>query len=430
MRDIEWRHQQHPSGYLPHRVILPLTVPPLWDRSIWGPLEPALDGLFGAILSTYREYLARGDRAWLRSVWPHVRLAVDYVMSNHDRGDGVIEGPQPNTYDVAIQGPNTFIGALYLAALRAEEEMARLLGEAEDAQRYRQRYQTGKDAVERGLWNGEYYIHRFDPETQATMAYGEGCLSAQLVGQWWAHILDLGHLLDPERVRGALASIYKYNLKNSLKGLELSGRRFLCEDEPGLLNCTWPKGGRPQAPLLYCDEVHTGMEYVVSGTMLFEGMIDEALAVVTATRGRQDGRLRSPWNDVEFGDHYVRAMSSWALLEAAAGYRYDAGAGHMAFAPRIGGDDFRCLFVASEGWGRYRQRLTGDTFHAELGLDWGRLALRQLTLAAAARDLRVTTDGQAVPVPVEQHGSALTLRFVEPVTIEAGQTLAVEGHTG
>jgi uncharacterized protein (DUF608 family) len=429
MRDTEWFHQQHSSGYLPHRVVLPLTVPPLWDRPLWGPVEPALDGLLGAILSSYREYLTSGDAAWLRSVWSHVRLGLQYVMSNHDRGDGVIDGPQPNTYDVAIQGPNSFIGALYLAALRAGEEMARVLREPLDAERYRQRFQSGREAMERELWGGEYYVHRFDPATQGAMAYGEGCLAAQLVGQWWAHILGLGHLFDPERVRQTLASIHKYNLKKEIKGLHLTGRRFLREDEPGLLNCTWPKGAPPASPLLYTEEVHTGMEYAVAGAMLFEGMVDEALDIVAATRGRQDGRLRSPWNDVEYGDHYVRAMSSWALLEAAAGYRYDAAAGCMAFAPRIGAEDFRCLFVAGEGWGRYSQRLAVGAFHAGLSLDWGRLTLRQLDLAVAARDLHVTLEGQIVPAAAQLDGAGLTLRFAEPVTIAAGQALSIEGPT-
>lgn len=431
MRETEWRHQQHHSGYLPHRVALPLTVPPPWGRPTFGPAQPALDGLLGAVLKTYREYLAGGDLGWLRSLWPHVRLALGYVMSNHDRGDGVIDGPQLNTYDVGIQGPNTFIGSLYLASLRAGEEMARLVGAPGDAERYRQRFESGRRAMERELWDGEYYIHRFDPATQAAMAYGEGCHSDQLLGQWWAHVLNLGHLFNPDRVRRALASIRRYNLKKSLEGLALSGRRFLRGDEPGLLNCSWPKGGRPLVPLMYSDEVWTGIEYAVAGAMLFEGMVDEALEIVAAARSRQDGRLRSPWNDIEYGDHYVRAMSSWALLEAAAGYRYDAGAASMAFAPRIGAEDFRCLFVASEGWGRYRQRLTGDAFHAELCLHWGQLTLRELTLAvAAARDLRVMVEGQAVPASAEWGNASLTLRFAEPITVAAGQALSVEGRAG
>ncbi|MGQ9571726.1 MAG: GH116 family glycosyl-hydrolase [Dehalococcoidia bacterium] len=430
MRDTEWRYQQHPSGYLPHRVVLPLTVPRPWSRPSFGPVEPALDGLLGAVLKTYREYLASGDVGWLRSLWPNLRLALEYVMSNHDRGDGVIDGPQPNTYDVAIEGPNTFIGSLYLAALRAAEEMAGLLGEREDGERYRQRFESGREAMERELWHGEYYVHRFDPATQAVMAYGEGCHSDQLLGQWWAYVLGLGHLFDPERVREALASIHRYNFKKSMEGLVLSGRRFLRDDEAGLLNCSWPKGGRPLVPLLYSDEVWTGIEYAVAGAMLFAGMVDEALEIVAAVRSRQDGRLRSPWNDIEYGDHYVRAMSSWALLEATAGYRYDAAAARMAFAPRIGAEDFRCLFVASEGWGRYWQRLAPDAFRAELHLDWGRLTLRELALAVVASELQVTVQERVVAVDTERQDATLTLRFVEPVTLVANQALSIEGRAG
>ncbi len=50
MRDTEWDLQQHPSGYLPHRVLLPTYLPRIWDREIGGPANPALDGLLGAIL--------------------------------------------------------------------------------------------------------------------------------------------------------------------------------------------------------------------------------------------------------------------------------------------------------------------------------------------------------------------------------------------
>ena len=43
----------------------------------------------------------------------------------------LFKGEQPNTYDISIFGPNTFIGTLYLAALRAAEEMAKLQCENE-----------------------------------------------------------------------------------------------------------------------------------------------------------------------------------------------------------------------------------------------------------------------------------------------------------
>ena len=40
------------------------------------------------------------------------------VIDTNDHVTGTVKGPQPNTYDVAMYGVNTFIGSLYLCALR------------------------------------------------------------------------------------------------------------------------------------------------------------------------------------------------------------------------------------------------------------------------------------------------------------------------
>ncbi len=42
------------------------------------------------------------------------------------------------------------------------------------------------------LWNGEYYIQIPDPTPARD--YDTGCHADQLLGQWWAHMLDLGYL--------------------------------------------------------------------------------------------------------------------------------------------------------------------------------------------------------------------------------------------
>jgi hypothetical protein len=101
-------------------------------------------------------------------------------------------------------------------------------------------------------------------------------------------------------------------------------------------------------------------------------------------RGRYDGRKQNPWNHVECGDHYVRALSAWVLLEAAAGYRYEAGAGALTFAPVLAAADFRGPFVTAAGWGTYTQRLTPGRLMVSLRLAAGRLELRRLSLQPTA----------------------------------------------
>ena len=426
MRETEWLRQQHESGYLPHRVVVPFYLRRPWDRYIGGPPYPALDGLLGGVLKTYREFLALGDATWLESLWDHVRLALDHVIERYDRGDGVIHGPQPCTYDVEIEGPNSFIESLYLAALRAAEVMAKTVGDTESAARYRDRFRKGRKAANDLLWDGEYYAHRFDPETESLLAYGRGCHADQLFGQWWAHSLGLGHVLPPARVRRALSSIVKYNCRDDFSDHVQFPRKYVRDDEAGMLNCTWPKGERPDTPLMYSDEVWTGIEYEVAALLLFEGMVDEALRIVETVRKRQDGRLRSPWNDVECGDHYVRAMSSWALLEAAAGYLHDASKSLIEFAPRIRPENFKCFFATATGWGQYSQRIKDGGMTARLSVLWGNVALRELRLACGSSDKVAAKIGSKnIPLSAKRARDRIVIRFKEPIEIKEDQSLRV-----
>jgi hypothetical protein len=43
------------------------------------------------------------------------------------------------------------------------------------------------------------------------------------------------------------------------------------------------------------------------------------ILVLTDTRNKYDGTRRSPWNEVECGDHYARPMASFLLFEIASG---------------------------------------------------------------------------------------------------------------
>jgi hypothetical protein len=429
MRETEWLVQQHESGYLPHRVVVPLYIRRPWDKYIGGPPYPAVDGLLGGILKTYREYRACGDRQWLGSLWKHVRLAIDHVIERYDRGDGIIHGPQPCTYDVELEGPNSFIESLYLAALRAGEEMAKVMGDTESARKYRERFRMGKKAADALLWDGEYYAHRYDPETEAIQAYGKGCHADQLFGQWWAHSLALGHVLPGNHVRRTLASIVKYNCHDDFTDKFQFPRKYLRDDEAGMLNCTWPKGERPDTALLYSDEVWTGIEYEVAALLLFEGMVDEALDIVAKARKRHDGRLRSPWNEIECGDHYVRAMSSWALLEAAAGYAHDASQHLIQFAPRIKPENFKCFFATATGWGQYSQRINGDAMTARLSVFGGKVLVRELRLACDSpgiiADVVAKIGRRNIPLSAKKTSHGLAIRFIEPVDIREDQTLKV-----
>ncbi|HRK34034.1 MAG TPA: GH116 family glycosyl hydrolase, partial [Candidatus Hydrogenedentes bacterium] len=438
VRETDLLVQMHPTeNYIPHRTILPLSLPRL-GKSIGGPEHPALDGELGTVLKTYREWLMHGDRAWLSKVWPRVRDLMYYVMKEHDvDGDGVIKGEQPNTYDTHLFGSNTFIGTLYLAALRAAEEMAKLVGDADSATAFRDRFEKGRNGYDATCWDGEYYYNVFDAlgaddnTYNTNNCYGPGCFSDQLLGQWWAHLLGLGYLLPEQRVKAALHAIYKHNWRASLSDHAHTQRVFAKGNEKGLLTGTWPKGGRPERPILYCDEVWTGIEYHVAATMIYEGMVTEGLQIVRGARERYTGSQRNPWSEIECGGHYARAMSSYSLLHAAAGFVYDAGTASISFAPRVTPDNFKSFFTASNGWGSMSQQRGANRQQNMLELRYGNLSLRSLSIALSETKGRpaqvlLSMDQRKVACNARFRQNSCIMSFAKPLDMSFGDTLRID----
>jgi uncharacterized protein (DUF608 family) len=325
MRETEFEILQAPDGSIPHRVLVPTYLRQRWGEPIGGPLDPALDGMLGTVLKTYREVRLGAGLPWLATVWPRLTRVLDHIRGGWDPDStGVLRGAQPATHDVDLFGVNTFMGTLWLAALRAGQRLAALVGEHPVAQEWGQLFERGSTAYDDLLFNGEYYEQRLDPDDPAEHAWGTGCLSDQLIGQWWAHLLDLGHLLPREHVREALRSIVRFNLRDGFDGFDHPFRSFAVDDDRGLLVCSWPRGGRPAVPIRYADEVWSGTEYQVAAHCRLEGLVDESDAILAGLWERYDGRRRNPYNEVECGDHYVRSMAGWTVLEAMTGQRWNA----------------------------------------------------------------------------------------------------------
>ena len=380
----------------------------------------------GTILKLLREYRTSGDENYLKEMWPHAKRAMEFTFREWDPdGDGIMEGDQPNTYDCAVHGWSSFTSSLYLASLRAAEEMARHLGDEEFAVECRKRFDTGTVKLDEALWNGEWYVQKPDPGKSMDMQYGEGCHADQVFGQWWAHLLDLGYVLPRDHVRTALSSVMKHNFMESFVGFRQGPRIFASDHDSGTLICSWPKGGKPEKPTLYSDEVWPGIEYEVAGLMLFEGMVQEAFAVILAARGRYDGIQRNPWNEVECGDHYARSMSSWTLLEAALGYRYDAGKRAMGFAPAATPECVRGPFVAAEGWGTFEQELGEDGAHVEISIARGSLTLSTLSLSLPGAVCKAAVGERSIEVMATRDGDMVTITLPEGFRLEAGECLSI-----
>jgi len=89
----------------------------------------------------------------------------------------------------------------------------------------------------------------------------------------------------------------------------------------------------------------------VAAHLIAEGFVKEGLTIVKAMRSRYDGRIRNPWNEYECGNYYARAMASYALLGALAGFRYSAVQRTFWFGPQLSGRPFRTFFCTGFGFG-------------------------------------------------------------------------------
>jgi len=125
---------------------------------------------------------------------------------------------------------------------------------------------------------------------------------------------------------------------------------------------------------VYSDEVWTGIEYQVAASLIYSGHINEGLTLVKALRERYSGFNRNPWDELECGHHYARALASWAVLLALSGYQYDGTSDSIAFSPKINRDNFYTFWSCGNGWGSFEAK--GNT--VALKVEYGNLELSRL----------------------------------------------------
>ena len=390
----------------------------------------AADGQCGTILKAYREHQMSADSGFLKRNWPAIKKAMQCAMSHDTNADGLIEDRQPNTYDIDYYGANTFVGSLYLAALRAAEEMAYDTGDLSFAGQLRTVFERGSRGTGQRLWNGEYYIQEVDLEEHPRDQYKDGCLSDQLFGQGWAHQLGLGYLYPRENVVRALDSVWNYNWAPDVGPYNEAHkpfRWFISPGQAGLITCTWPKSSYLMEGTRYREEVWSGIEYQVAGHMIWEGKVTEGLVVCRAIHDRYHPASRNPYNEVECGDHYARAMASWGVYLALAGFRYHGPKGWLGFDPRISPENFRGVFTTAEGWITLQQIRMDSEQRNRIEVRWGRVKLTRLFLRTkgAAKSMRVSVNGRPIEVSISMEKGCATILFDREIVMGVGDQLEV-----
>jgi non-lysosomal glucosylceramidase len=282
--------QRKAAGALPHDLGNPVEDPFIapnqyqWqDSTHWKDLNTKF------VLLVWRDYALTGkqDIKLLKSTYASVKQAMAYMRQFDKGGDGLIEngGFPDQTYDVWVtRGASAYSGGLYLAALRATEEIAHALGDTQVSQEYKNLFQRAQASYIKKLWNGEYFNY------DVGSPYHTNIMADQLAGQWYANLTGLGDLVPLQMRQSALHKIFEFNVKKFSNG-ELGALNGMSAD------------GTPLTINEQVQEVWTGTTLAVASEMMAEGMTQEGYATA---KGIYNGVYE------RFG-YWFRTPEAWGL---------------------------------------------------------------------------------------------------------------------
>lgn len=300
-------HMRKKKGAVPHDLGVPEGDPffavnePGWqDTNDWKDLNSKF------VLMVYRDYVFsdRKDTAFLQEMFPAVKEAMTYLRQ-FDRGTGIPEnsGYPDQTYDSwVVRGVSAYCGGLWLAALRATEEMSHALDDEKAGNEYHQLFLKAQKNYIDKLWNGKYF--RYDTESE----YRDSIQADQLAGQWYANLTGLGDLVPGYMQRSAAKTIFEFNVMKFAGG-QMGAANGMSADGSIIRD-------NEQAP-----EVWVGTTFGFAALLLSEGMKDEAYRtawgpyhVIYESKGYW---FRTPeaWDiDGNFrASMYMRPTAVWAM---------------------------------------------------------------------------------------------------------------------
>jgi non-lysosomal glucosylceramidase len=296
------------KGAVPHDLGVPQEDPfKLPNAFSWQNTNDWKDLNSKFVLMIYKDYVFTGkkDTAFLRYTWPAVQEALEHLRQYDRTGDGLPQDDNypDQTYDEwIVHGESAYCGGLWLAALRAAEEIGRVLGENNAASKYHQWFAKGQKTYVDKLWSGDYF--RYDTLSE----YRDNVQADQLAGQWYANMTGLGDLVPRDMQLKALKKIFDLNVMKFHDG------------EMGAVNGIAPDGTLVTTNV-QVQEVWTGTTFGAAALMLSDGLKDEgyraAWGVYHTNYETQGYWFRTPeaW---DISGHYrasmyMRPAAIWAM---------------------------------------------------------------------------------------------------------------------
>lgn len=304
-----------------------------WRSITW----PDLTSSF--VFQVYLHAAWTGDRGFLANNYARIKAALEFQDRLDLDRDGIPEiwGQGSSTFDsrhFPYYGASSFIGTLSLAACRIGARCATLLDDPGFAEYCNERAERIRQTLENKIYRpslGHFLLWR-DPShrkwrntPRAHEAESDNCFAHQLAGQWMAHVLGLGYLLDPDKVRSAMREITRRNDKPFKGGVANEVSR-----EQKMDVASWPH-------YIHC--------YYTANALYSGTEVDTAFAAEKKIADASLASASSYWNPLYWtgknlevpasGYWYMTAPSTWFLLPALAGVAMDRLAGELTIAPNI-----------------------------------------------------------------------------------------------
>ena len=300
------------------------------------------------VMMVYRDFLWTGDTDYLAFMWPHVVKAMAFTQSLDTNGDGLPDRDTAvQTYDQwRMRGTPAYIASLWIGALRAAVQIAKAANKPDNAQHWSDQLAKASANFDETLFNGDYYSLWVDGKTR-----DELCMTDQISGEWFTSLIGLPATISGSNLNHAVDTIFKYNFN----------------PEFGLHNATAPRRGADLLALnnLQAGGLWSGIEFAFASFLMDHGRYADGVRIVEAIH-RRYLRAGRPWSHVECGGHYSRAMSSWATLLAATGFKPDVPNQSVAINPTVSGD-FHAPWVTSTGFGTIRRKNGALSIHCAYG---------------------------------------------------------------
>ena len=164
--------------------------------------------------------------------------------------------------------------------------------------------------------------------------------------------------------------------------------------------------------------------------MISEGMVDEGLSVIMGVHERYVPQKHNPWNEVECGDHYARALASWGCLISLEGFHYDGPAGIIAFAPKMQSDNINAFFTAAKGWGNISQNRTHAKQINAIDVKYGHINLKKLSFEVKHQGvidrISIKKGNDNFGLTFRQSDDKVVISLQSKCKIKANETLTVK----